>query len=118
MTEYKACPASWDQVKKWNETGSESSSCLLELLSRVEALEAAQRPNVRPELQNPPKGTRLLSYRVENYALRAAQAEPTSAHSYIGWILFEADGKLRPEAREVLAAFGIIQPDDISPEPS
>ena len=48
----------------------------------------------------------------------AAQAEPTSAHSYIGWILFEADGRLRPEAREVLASCGIIQPDDVSPEPS
>ena len=40
MTEYKACPASWDQVKKWDEIGSESSSCLLELLSRLETLEA------------------------------------------------------------------------------
>jgi len=69
MTEYKACPASWDQVKKWNEIGSESSSCILELRARVEALEAAQQPNVKKEMQGLQGGTRLLSYRVENFAL-------------------------------------------------
>ena len=69
MTEYKACPASWDQVKKWNEIGSESSSCILELRARVEALEAAQQPNVKKEMQGLQGGTRLLSYRVENSAL-------------------------------------------------
>lgn len=42
---------------------------ITDLRRRVEALEAAQRPNVRPESQNPPEGTCLLSYRVENYAL-------------------------------------------------
>ena len=33
---------------------------------------------------------------------------PWEAHGYIAWMLFEGDGKLRPEAREVLTARGII----------
>ena len=67
MTEHKAKPEQWALVEKYE--ASCFRPCLLELRSRVEALEAAQRPNVRPELQNLPEGTRLLSYRVENYAL-------------------------------------------------
>ena len=38
----------------------------------------------------------------------ADQAVPKDAHGYIAWILFQGDGKLRPEAREVLTARGII----------
>ena len=38
----------------------------------------------------------------------ADQAVPEDAHGYIAWMLFEGNGKLRTEAREVLTACGII----------
>lgn len=39
-----------------------------------------------------------------------AQSEPDDSSAFIAWILFDPDGKLRPEAQEVLAARGITQP--------
>jgi hypothetical protein len=46
----------------------------------------------------------------------ADQAVPEDAHGYIAWMLFEGGGELRPEAREVLTARGII-PSDRHPKP-
>ena len=66
MTEqHRARPEVWAAVERWCKNDLETLNCILELRDRVEALEAA----LRPELQNLSKGTRLLSYRVENSAL-------------------------------------------------
>jgi hypothetical protein len=46
----------------------------------------------------------------------ADQAVPEDAHGYIAWMLFEGGGELRPEAREVLTASGII-PSARRPKP-
>jgi hypothetical protein len=51
-------------------------------------------------------GTEFIASRAAQWGYQ--QAQPEKAHYYIAWILFEADGKLRPEAFEVLAACGII----------
>jgi hypothetical protein len=44
-----------------------------------------------------------------------AQSEPDDSSAFIAWILFDPDGKLRPEAQEVLAARGIAQPEPEGP---
>jgi len=51
MTEYKATPHRakpevWTAVERWCKDDKHSLNCILELRSRVEALEAAQRPTV------------------------------------------------------------------------
>jgi hypothetical protein len=47
MTEqHRAKPEVWAAVEKWCKDDMESFNCILELRSRVEALEAAQRPTV------------------------------------------------------------------------
>ena len=50
MTNYKATPAQWDDIEQWAKSGSHASTdhCVLELLSRVIALEKAQKqtPNL------------------------------------------------------------------------
>ena len=51
MTEYKATPHRakpevWTAVETWCKDDIEPFNCILELRSRVEALEAAQRPTV------------------------------------------------------------------------
>jgi predicted transcriptional regulator len=46
MTDYKATPAQWDDLEQWAKAGSNASTdyCILELLSRVTALEKVQKP--------------------------------------------------------------------------
>jgi hypothetical protein len=51
MTENKATPEQWAQIENWADLVS--FSCLLDLRSRVEALESAQRPTVKDSLTVP-----------------------------------------------------------------
>jgi len=44
--QHRAKPEVWAAVEKWCKDDMESFNCILELRSRVEALEAAQRPTV------------------------------------------------------------------------
>ena len=58
MTEYKATPHRakpevWTAVERWSKNDMESFNCILELRSRVEALESAQRPTVKDSLTVP-----------------------------------------------------------------
>jgi hypothetical protein len=40
MTDHKATPEQWAQIVSWKEIGSLRDACLLDLLDRVETLEA------------------------------------------------------------------------------
>jgi len=42
--------------------------------------------------------------------LTQPEPEPDDPDYYLAWLLFACDGKLRPEAQRVLAAYGIAQP--------
>jgi len=44
-------------------------------------------------------------------ALAEPEPEPDDPDYYLAWLLFACDGKLRPEAQRVLAAYGIVQPE-------
>ena len=44
-------------------------------------------------------------------ALAEPQPEPDHPDYFLAWILFAGDGKLRPQAQRVLAAYGIAQPE-------
>ena len=66
---HRAKPEVWAAVEKLGKNEMNAANCALELRARVEALEAAQQPNVKKEMQGLQGGTRLLSYRVENSAL-------------------------------------------------
>jgi len=49
MTEqHRAKPEVWAAVERWSKNDMESFNCILELRSRVEALEAAQRVIASP----------------------------------------------------------------------
>jgi hypothetical protein len=43
------------------------------------------------------------------------EPEPDDPDYFLAWILFACDGKLRPEAQRVLAAYGISQPEPERP---
>jgi hypothetical protein len=45
--------------------------------------------------------------------LTQPEPEPDDPDYYLAWLLFACDGKLRPEAQRVLAAYGIVQPEPI-----
>jgi hypothetical protein len=54
MTEqHRAKPEVWAAVERWSKNDMDSCNCTLELRDRVEALEAAQRPTVKPDLTVP-----------------------------------------------------------------
>jgi hypothetical protein len=61
--QHRATPEDWGLAKSEAEDGSHADSCILELRSRVEALEAAQRYQFRSATEKAPT-TRLYSYSV------------------------------------------------------
>jgi len=50
--------------------------------------------------------------RLHNF-LAQPEPEPDDPDYYLAWLLFACDGKLRPEAQRVLAAYGIAQPEPV-----
>ena len=55
--------------------------------------------------------THVLATEARAYLAQSEPDDSSLAQAFIAWILFDPDGKLRPEAQEVLAACGIAQPE-------
>jgi hypothetical protein len=52
MTDFKATPDQWDRIRRWGlEMGSCRDACIVELLSRIEALEQAASEQIRTALE-------------------------------------------------------------------
>ncbi len=51
MTDHKATPEQWAQIASWKEIGSLRDACLLDLLDRVEALEAIVKQSRTEQLE-------------------------------------------------------------------
>ena len=111
MTEqHRAKPEVWAAVERWSKNDMNSCNCTLELRSRVEALEAAQRPTVKPDLTVPSSSLMEQVARAisgdKNEQIKSNWWKPEARHAILAtanWLdqqeLHDAATRLRMEVR-------------------
>ena len=108
--QHRAKPEVWAAVEKWCKDDMESFNCILELRSRVEALEAAQRPTVKPDLTVPSSSLMEQVARAisgdKNEQIKSNWWKPEARHAILAtanWLdqqeLHDAATRLRQEVR-------------------